>query len=77
MLGGEELSLLKPALESDDGLRKHSFGLDDGEGSFSKVCLWRQPGNDITGMIFRSRKIVDTAEQVSREEYVYCPHNHD
>ncbi|XP_072036095.1 L-proline trans-4-hydroxylase-like [Amphiura filiformis] len=64
MLGPKELSVLIPALESDDGLRKHSFGLDDGEGSFSKVCLWRQPGNDITGMIFRARKMVDTAEEL-------------
>ncbi|XP_072014594.1 L-proline trans-4-hydroxylase-like isoform X2 [Amphiura filiformis] len=64
ILSPKEISILGPALESDDGVRQHAFGLDDGEGSLSKMCLWNHPGNDITGMLFRSRKMVDTAEQL-------------
>ena len=60
------MGVLKPALESDEGVRQHAFSLDDGEGSQSKMCLWNHPGNDITGMIFKSKKMVDTAEQVGR-----------
>ena len=59
-----ELSVLRSALESDEGIKEHAFSMSDGDGSHSKMCLWNHPGNDITGHIFRSRKMVDTAEEV-------------
>ena len=65
LLGSDELSKLKEALESDDGLMRHSFTRDDGHGRFSKLCLWNHPGNDITGMVGRCEKVAGTMEQVS------------
>ena len=65
LLGSDELSKLKVALESDDGMMQHSFMRDDGHGRFSKVCLWNHPGNDITGMVGRCEKVAGTMEQVS------------
>ncbi|XP_072016304.1 L-proline trans-4-hydroxylase-like [Amphiura filiformis] len=64
ILSPKEMSILRPALESDDGVRQHAYGLPDGEGLHSNMCIWNHPGNDITGMIFRSQKMVDTAEQL-------------
>ena len=43
---------------------EHSYGRDDGEGGMVKVCLWNQPGDDITGIIARSEKMAGTFEQV-------------
>ena len=38
--------------------------LDDGAGKKSKLCLWNHPGNDITGMVGRSEKVVTTSEKL-------------
>ena len=43
---------------------EHSYGRDDGEGGTVKVCLWNQPGDDITGIIARSEKMAGTFVQV-------------
>ena len=57
LLRADELSKLKDALESDNGMMQHAFKRDDGHGRFSKVCLWKHPGNDITGMVGRCEKV--------------------
>ena len=41
-----------------------NYGRNDGEGGRTKVVLWNQPGNDITGIIARSNKMAGTFEQV-------------
>ena len=64
LLKKDELSKLKEALEHDKGIMEHSYGRDDGEGGMVKVCLWNQPGDDITGIIARSEKMAGTFEQV-------------
>ena len=74
LLDKEEITKLKNALEHDEGIMKHSYGRDDGEGGRTKVCLWHQPGDDITGIIGRSEKMAGTFEQVSkRSEATVCP----
>ena len=60
----EELDKLKGALENDDGVVKHSFQRDDGHGRKIQLCLWRHPGNDITGMLARCEKVAGTMEKV-------------
>ena len=55
---------LQGALESDEGVAKHTFHRDDGHGRKSRLCLWNQPGNDITGMLARCEKVVGTMEDV-------------
>ena len=64
MLDTEELDKLRTALESDEGIFKHRYGRNDGAGRKSKVALWNQPGNDITGVIARAEKMAGTFEQV-------------
>ena len=43
---------------------KHSYGVDDGSGRISRLCLWNHPGNDVTGMVGRCEKVAGTMEQV-------------
>ncbi|XP_064649152.1 L-proline trans-4-hydroxylase-like isoform X2 [Lineus longissimus] len=64
LLDSEEISLLKTAVESDDGMLKQAFELNDGKDRKSKMCLWNHPGNDITGMVGRCEKVVTTSEKL-------------
>ena len=64
LLDEEEVDKLKTALESDDGIISHRYGRNDGAGRKSKVALWNQPGNDITGVIARAEKMAGTFEKV-------------
>ena len=40
------------------------FQVADGEGRASRLLLWNQPGSDITGMVARCEKMVNTSEEV-------------
>ncbi|XP_019630087.1 PREDICTED: uncharacterized protein LOC109474256 isoform X1 [Branchiostoma belcheri] len=64
LLDQEEIKLLKDALESDEGLMRHAFCRDDGEGGKSRLVLWNQPGNDITGVMARCEKVAGTMEKL-------------
>ena len=43
---------------------KHPYEQDDGDGRYTRMCLWNHPGDDLTGIISRSRKFVATCESV-------------
>lgn len=61
----EEITLLRSALGSDDGVKSHAYELSATEhGRKIHMCLWNQPGNDVTGMAARSEKIVGTMEKL-------------
>ena len=40
------------------------FKLTDGTGKAPKFVIWGHPGNDVTGMIARSEKVVNLSEKV-------------
>jgi len=60
----EELGIFEEALGGTDGLSNYAYGLDDGEGKVSKMCLWSYPGSDTTGTFCRTRKMAATAESL-------------
>ena len=66
ILSKDEVSKLKAALESDDGVLFKSHSRDDGQGRQAKVSMWKHPGNDITGIVARSERIAGTMEKVGR-----------
>ena len=43
---------------------KYKYPRDDGHGRLSWMCLWNQPGKDITGMVGRSEKVAGTMEEL-------------
>lgn len=68
ILSSAELARLKETLENDEeGVIQRAFGRDDGHGRSSRLCLWRHPGNDITGMVNRCEKVAGTMEEVCWE----------
>lgn len=38
--------------------------ISDGSGRECEMALWSHPGSDVTGMVARCKKIVDTSEKV-------------
>jgi len=74
LLSVEEITKLKESLESSNSaVMKHCYDQDDGDGRFTRMCLWNHPGNDLTGIISRSTKFVNTCEALLGEE-VYHYH---
>ena len=64
LLQTPELEKLKSCLESENGILQYSYSRDDGHGKKNKVCLWNHPGEDLTGMVGRCRKVAGTMEQL-------------
>ncbi|KAL8612653.1 hypothetical protein ACOMHN_044594 [Nucella lapillus] len=60
------------ALEGSQAVMENSYGVGDGEGSQSRLCLWNHPGTDVTGMVARCEKVASTcAELLGGEVYHY------
>ncbi len=55
---------LQKSLETDDGIVANAFEMSDGHGKNSRLSIWSHPGEDVTGMLARSEKVVTTTEEV-------------
>jgi len=64
LLDGYELAEVEKALKEDESVVKHAFELNDSQGLKSRLSLWNQPGEDITGMIARCHKVASTMEDL-------------
>lgn len=42
----------------------------DKKGKEPKLVLWQHPGNDVTGMVARSRKVAETCQEVKKMNHV-------
>ncbi|KAK3087961.1 hypothetical protein FSP39_012835 [Pinctada imbricata] len=73
LLSNEELKSVKHVLEDNKGITQHSYDLPDGLGRSCEMALWCHPGNDVTGMVARCEKIVNTCEALLEGE-VYHYH---
>ena len=49
----QEISKLRNFTETDEDIRKYSYGRDDGSGRIAKLCIWNYPGDDVTGVVAR------------------------
>lgn len=72
LLDKEEVDLILGVLENNPVL-KQAWDVEDGEGYAARMLLWNQPGDDITGMVARSEKMVNTCEALLGDE-VYHYH---
>jgi len=68
----DEMSKLNSVLESpDSAVMAQSYEEDDGEGKKLRLTLWNHPGSDITGMINRSERVVNTCKEVKSDLRIY------
>ncbi|XP_019633213.1 PREDICTED: uncharacterized protein LOC109476652 [Branchiostoma belcheri] len=74
LLDAEEVEKLRQTVGgADGGMLSNAFHSADDTGRLVKVCLWKHPGNDVTGIIARSKKVAGTFEKLLGEE-VYQYH---
>jgi ectoine hydroxylase len=74
MFDKEEIELLSKTARQDQEMDKKSFGKADGGGGTVRLSLWNHPGDGIYGMFARSKRIVDSVEQLLDGE-VYHYHS--
>ena len=57
----------------EDGImRKHAFDLNDQSGKKTKLTLWYSPGNDAYGLLTKSRRMVESANQLMDGDSPVC-----
>ncbi|KAK8739688.1 hypothetical protein OTU49_003149 [Cherax quadricarinatus] len=64
MLNMEEVKKVKAALENPKGVTQFTYTINDGKNRTNKMTLWNHPGRDITGILARTHRVVNTVEQV-------------
>ncbi len=74
LFDAEELELMIRVAREDRALHEHAYSRKDAQGRASRLSLWNHPGDDLFGMVSRSRRIVDAMEQVLGGE-VYHYHS--
>ncbi len=70
----DEVALMMRVAQDDRRLHEHAFGRKDAQGRESRLSLWNHPGDDLFGVVSRSRRIVDAMEQLLGGE-VYHYHS--
>eukprot|EP00116_Pleurobrachia_bachei_P002079 sb/3462341/ len=68
-----ELKNIQRVFGETDILSRHGYKIPDSAGRSPKIVLWNAPGSDVTGMLARCQKVVETAELLlgGREVYHY------
>lgn len=74
LFDAEELELMLRVAKEDRLLHEHAYGRKDTQGRESRLSLWNHPGDDLFGIVSRSRRIVDAMEQLLGGE-VYHYHS--
>jgi len=70
----EEIELLRTAIETDPSLRSSFYDRRDAEGKSTRMAIWNHPGDSVYGLAARSRRVVDTMEDLLGGE-VYHYHS--
>ncbi|XP_060068080.1 L-proline trans-4-hydroxylase-like [Ylistrum balloti] len=70
----DEIANLRRVFEDTDIIKENGYGLPDGQGKQATMLLWNNPGNDVSGMMARCEKVVNTCEDLLGGE-VYHYHS--
>jgi phytanoyl-CoA hydroxylase len=71
-LSQPEIEKLYKIATADEVLRNHAFDLNDQSGKKTKLTLWYNPGDDAFGLLTRSRRMVDGADQLMDGDSAVC-----
>ncbi|MBD0256174.1 MAG: phytanoyl-CoA dioxygenase family protein [Cytophagales bacterium] len=61
-LSAAEVEKLYRVAIEDSAVRKNAINVNDSTGKRSKLSLWYKPGNDVYGLLTRSRRLVDAVD---------------
>jgi ectoine hydroxylase-related dioxygenase (phytanoyl-CoA dioxygenase family) len=70
----QEIGLMRTAMEQDPHLHSSLYARKDAEGKATRMALWNHPGDSVYGLAARSRRVVDTMEDMLGGE-VYHYHS--
>src|SRR6187200_2400692 len=68
----EEITRLYDIAIEDDTMRKHAFDLNDQTGKKTKLTLWYTPGDDAYGLLTKSKRMVDSVNQLMDGDSPVC-----
>ncbi len=71
-LTDQEVNKLYEVAMADDVINKNSYNVNDQSGKKSKLALWFNPGNDVYGLLTRSKRIVNAADQLLDGDAPVC-----
>lgn len=74
LFDAEETALLRRALEEDPAISAHFYDRKDAGGAATRMALWNHPGDSVYGLAARTRRVVDSMEDVLGGE-VYHYHS--
>jgi ectoine hydroxylase len=74
LFDAEEAGLMRRALEEDPAIASHFYDRKDAGGAATKMALWNHPGDSVYGLAARTRRVVDSMEDVLGGE-VYHYHS--
>lgn len=69
-----ETALLREAIETDPALKSSLYDRHDASGKSTRMATWNHPGDSVYGLAARSRRVVDTMEEMLGGE-VYHYHS--
>ncbi len=69
-----EIALLRGAIETDPQLKASLYDRHDASGKSTRMATWNHPGDSVYGLAARSRRVVDTMEDLLGGE-VYHYHS--
>ncbi|MEO6638691.1 MAG: phytanoyl-CoA dioxygenase family protein [Ginsengibacter sp.] len=71
-LSDGEVNKLYVIATADNALQKHAFDLNDQAGKKTKLTLWYTPGNDAYGLLTKSKRMVDSVDQLMEGDSSVC-----
>ncbi|MBS1917815.1 MAG: phytanoyl-CoA dioxygenase family protein [Bacteroidetes bacterium] len=71
-LSSDEVKKLHGIAIEDNMMRKHSFDLNDQSGKRTKLALWYTPGNDAYGLLSKSKRIIDSVNELLDGDAPVC-----
>ena len=74
LFDAQEMAILRAAIEQDPTIASHFYNRFDAAGKATKMALWNHPGDSVYGLAARSRRVVDTMEDLLGGE-VYHYHS--
>lgn len=71
----EEMANLRKVFEDTDIIKENGYGVADEKGRKASLLLWNQPGHDVSGMMSRCEKVVNTCEDLLDKGEIYHYHS--
>ncbi|SOD99332.1 phytanoyl-CoA dioxygenase family protein [Spirosoma fluviale] len=63
-LNASEVEKLYNVAIEDSAISKHAINVNDSTGKRSKLSLWYKPGDDVYGLLTRSRQLVESVDKL-------------